>query len=177
MSELARSGDDTPRSWDAFTADPRKTKNADLRASDQDRHVVTSILGDAYAEGRLDPEEYQERLDKALTVRTLGEVTPLVQDIWLVGRPTGRPAAPRSGLERGLDVAVGAGIGTWLLVAVVTNVIWLVTSIGSGFGYYWPIWPMLGVGIGVVATFISRWQAGAQKRLAADDRRRRELGQ
>lgn len=175
MSELARSGDGTPRSWDAFTADPRKTKNAELRASDRDRTLVTSILGDAFAEGRLDPEEYQERLDQALTIRTLGEVTPLVQDIWQVGRPTGRPAPRRSNLERGLDVAVGAGIGTWLLVAVVTNVIWIATSLGSGFGYYWPIWPMLGVGIGVIGTFISRWQAGAQKRLDADDRRR-ELG-
>lgn len=174
MSELARSGG-TPKSWDAFTADPRRTKNVELRASDNDRSLVSEILADAFAEGRLDPEEYQTRLDKALTLRTLGEITPLVQDVWLVGRPTGRVAAPRSTAEKGLDVAIGAGIGGWLLVAVITNIVWLATAIGGGFYYYWPIWPMLGVGIGVLGTLITRWQAGAQKRLAADDRRNREL--
>ena len=171
MSELARNGG-TPTSWSAFTADPRKAKNLELRASDKDRNVVTEILADAFAEGRLDPEEYQTRLDRALTLRTLGEITPLVQDVWLVGRPTGKQAAPRSKAEKGFDIAIGAGLGSWLLVAVITNIIWLATSIGGGFYYYWPIWPMLGVGIGVVAALIGRWQSGAQKRLAADDRRR-----
>ncbi|MGJ3509903.1 DUF1707 domain-containing protein [Enemella sp. A6] len=174
MSDLARSGG-TPSSWSEFTADPRKAKNLELRASDTDRNLVSEILADAFAEGRLDPEEYQNRLDKALSLRTLGEITPLVQDVWLAGRPSAKQVAPRSKVERGFDIAVGAGLGSWLVVAAITNVVWLATSLSGGFYYYWPIWPMLGVGIGVVVSLIGRWQAGAEKRLKVEDKRRREL--
>jgi len=35
--------------WDGFDHDPRTPDNAHLRASDRDRDVVLSLLGNAYA--------------------------------------------------------------------------------------------------------------------------------
>ncbi|MGN9837202.1 DUF1707 SHOCT-like domain-containing protein [Nonomuraea sp. H19] len=40
-----------------------------LRASDEDRDRVTEVLRVAVADGRLDPVEFDERLDAALSAR------------------------------------------------------------------------------------------------------------
>ncbi|WP_051767488.1 DUF1707 SHOCT-like domain-containing protein [Streptomyces sp. NRRL S-37] len=53
----------------------------DLRASDADRERVAEILRDALAEGRLDMEEFEERLDATYKARTYGELTPITRDL------------------------------------------------------------------------------------------------
>ncbi|MEU6355245.1 DUF1707 domain-containing protein [Streptomyces sp. NPDC047072] len=58
----------------------------ELRASDADRERVAEVLRDALAEGRLDMEEFEERLDATYKARTYGELTPITRDL---------PAAPR----------------------------------------------------------------------------------
>jgi hypothetical protein len=60
----------------------------ELRASDADRERVAEILRDALAEGRLDMEEFEERLDATYKARTYGELTPITRDL-----PTG-PGGP-----------------------------------------------------------------------------------
>ncbi|MBJ3812091.1 DUF1707 and DUF2154 domain-containing protein [Streptomyces flavofungini] len=54
---------------------------AELRASDADREKVADALREALAEGRLDMEEFGERLDAALQARTYGELAPLTRDL------------------------------------------------------------------------------------------------
>jgi hypothetical protein len=58
-----------------------KTSPRALRASDADRDRVTELLRAAVADGRLDPVEFDERLDAALTARTLDALAPLVTDL------------------------------------------------------------------------------------------------
>ncbi|WP_225831778.1 DUF1707 domain-containing protein [Streptomyces sp. NK08204] len=53
----------------------------DLRASDADRERVAEILRDALAEGRLDMEEFEERLEAAYTARTYADLAPLTRDL------------------------------------------------------------------------------------------------
>ncbi|NLU68938.1 DUF1707 domain-containing protein [Streptomyces sp. HNM0574] len=53
----------------------------DMRASDAERERVADLLRDALAEGRLDMDEFQERLDTAYHARTRGELVPLVRDL------------------------------------------------------------------------------------------------
>ncbi|MEV5575475.1 DUF1707 domain-containing protein [Spirillospora sp. NPDC052269] len=52
-----------------------------LRASDADRDQAIEQLHAAIADGRLDPLEFNERVDAALAARTLNELTPLVTDL------------------------------------------------------------------------------------------------
>ncbi|MFG2308424.1 DUF1707 domain-containing protein [Streptomyces sp. NPDC048566] len=52
-----------------------------LRASDADRERVAERLRDALAEGRLDMEEFEERLEAAYTARTYGELAPITRDL------------------------------------------------------------------------------------------------
>lgn len=53
----------------------------ELRASDADRERVTEVLRDALAEGRLDMEEFEERLEATYKARTYGELAPITRDL------------------------------------------------------------------------------------------------
>lgn len=59
----------------------------DMRASDAERERIAEILRDAVAEGRLDMVEFEQRLEAAYAARTRGELTPLVRDLPVSGRP------------------------------------------------------------------------------------------
>ncbi|MEV4165166.1 DUF1707 SHOCT-like domain-containing protein [Nonomuraea dietziae] len=52
-----------------------------LRASDTDRDLVIEQLRVAVADGRLDQAEFDERLDAALTARTIDALAPLITDL------------------------------------------------------------------------------------------------
>ena len=67
--------------WASFQHDPRDPAVAPLRASDADRDVVHGLLTEAFADGRLDRDEYDERSTATLQARTLGELPPLVADL------------------------------------------------------------------------------------------------
>lgn len=67
--------------WSSFTRDPRDGQFRMLRASDQDRSLVQQVLSDAYADGRLDRDEFDERSEAARTVRVLADIEPLLQDL------------------------------------------------------------------------------------------------
>ncbi|WP_018555870.1 MULTISPECIES: DUF1707 domain-containing protein [unclassified Streptomyces] len=70
-----------------------------MRASDAERERIAEILREAVAEGRLEMEEFDQRLDRAYKARTHGELEPLVRDLSGVGSPSSASAAvqPRSG--------------------------------------------------------------------------------
>jgi hypothetical protein len=54
---------------------------AELRASHEDRDRVVELLRVAAGDGRLTAEELDERLEKALTARTYGELAALSRDL------------------------------------------------------------------------------------------------
>lgn len=80
-------------------ADP--PSSPELRASDVDRDRVIDLLRAAVADGRLDPVEFDERLDAALAARTVNALTPLTADLiaapgsGAVTLPSAEPAAER----------------------------------------------------------------------------------
>ena len=52
-----------------------------LRASDADREAIAERLRAAAVEGRLDPDELEDRLETAFRARTYGELDRLVADL------------------------------------------------------------------------------------------------
>ena len=60
-----------------------------LRIGDAERERAQSLLGDHYAAGRLDHDEYVERLDRIWAARTRAELDPVFVDL-----PGERPVAP-----------------------------------------------------------------------------------
>ncbi|MDX2556836.1 DUF1707 SHOCT-like domain-containing protein [Streptomyces stelliscabiei] len=96
---------------------------ADLRASDADRERVSEQLRDALAEGRLDMEEFEERLDATYKARTYGELAPITRDLPGAGAvaPPELVPQPSVSLVKGPAVDVswperivgGDGTSTW----------------------------------------------------------------
>ncbi|WNI34205.1 DUF1707 domain-containing protein [Streptomyces sp. ITFR-6] len=70
-----------------------------MRASDAERERIAEILREAVAEGRLEMEEFEQRLDAAYKARTHGELEPIVRDLPAVGAAVAPVAAgqPRTG--------------------------------------------------------------------------------
>ena len=52
-----------------------------MRAADADRDRVAAIVGEAYSEGRLSTDEYDARLDSALSARTYADLDQVVTDL------------------------------------------------------------------------------------------------
>jgi len=62
----------------AFAADGERGK---MRAADADRDRVVGILNTAYSEGRLSKDEYDARLESALSARTYSDLDQIVADL------------------------------------------------------------------------------------------------
>lgn len=66
-----------------------------LRVSHADRDRTVEILRDAAADGRLDTDELEERVERALTARTFADLEPLTEDLPVAApAPVPAPSAP-----------------------------------------------------------------------------------
>jgi hypothetical protein len=142
-----------------------------IRASDQDRDRTANVLREHHAVGRLDAEEFNERLDKAFAAKTMGELEALTADLPAVDPyplptssmrhhyegGTGLPASSVLGaMSRGhgrLSPAWQAAWGSWFCTALLLIVIWLLT----GANYPWPLWVIGPWG----AILAGRWIVGS----------------
>ncbi|MGW0763978.1 DUF1707 SHOCT-like domain-containing protein [Streptomyces sp. NPDC002676] len=88
----------------------------DLRASDADRERVAEVLRDALAGGRLDMEEFEERLEAAYKARTYAELTPLTRDLPAAGAAAPPVSFIKAPVESGSwagRIVGGEGSSTW----------------------------------------------------------------
>ncbi|WP_329084334.1 MULTISPECIES: DUF1707 and DUF4870 domain-containing protein [unclassified Streptosporangium] len=56
--------------------------HAGLRVSDQDRERVVEHVQTAYAEGRFDKTEFDDRLERAMTARVHGDLVPIMNELY-----------------------------------------------------------------------------------------------
>jgi hypothetical protein len=144
--------------WESFRLDPRQPGHASMRASDADREIVRAMLADAYADGRLTREEYDDRLNTLYGRRTLGVMPSLVTDFV---PPDGPPAAPAPPLPAELRTRgarkwrkdVEESFAAFLVPSIICTVIWIAVT---GRGFFWPVFPMLFLGLNLVKTVVQR---------------------
>jgi Domain of unknown function (DUF1707) len=126
---------------------PPSVRPEDMRAGDADREQVLERLSTAHAEGRIDLQEFDERVVATLAARTYGELAALTED--LPGDPpTPRPlAVPQRSLppDRAEEARRGmrAAAAGWVGLSLVTFVIWVVMAIASG-GLTYPFLLVIG---------------------------------
>jgi hypothetical protein len=137
----------SPEVWSSFTYDPRDPRYAGLRASDHDRTVVHQVLDEAYADGRLNREEYDERSARVDAIRALGDLRIVLDD--LVAPPPSSERSLAHASRRELEVLAERAWRTkrreaafsFLGASLVTTAIWFATCFGAdGFDpyFFWP---------------------------------------
>ena len=143
--------------WESFRLDPRQPGHASMRASDADREIVRTMLADAFADGRLTREEYDDRLNSLYGSRTLGEVSSLVTDLVpLEGPPMAAPVLRADMRKRGARKwrkDVEESFAAFLVPSIICTVIWIAVT---GRGFFWPVFPMLFLGINLIKTVVQR---------------------
>jgi hypothetical protein len=85
---------DIPKPTHALPMRPRNDPAPFKLASYYDRDAVLNRLKEAFAEGRLDDDAFDQRMRIALTARTRGELEPLVADLPRASRPSATAAHP-----------------------------------------------------------------------------------
>jgi hypothetical protein len=147
--------------WAGFRHDPRDPRNAVLRASDHDREVVHQILGEAYADGRLDREELDSRTEQCAAARTLGELPALISDLVPpVAGPSahrGLARAPLSEIqaraERAYESDRRDALMGFLGPSLICVAIWLILGWGD-LGFFWPGFVIAGTAVNLVRTLV-----------------------
>lgn len=89
--------------------EPEDDRSLGMRASDADREHVASLLGQAFAEGRLSAEEHSERLEAAYAAKTMGELRPLLADLPVEFAPPSTASGLRSAQPADAAARYGGG--------------------------------------------------------------------
>src|SRR4051794_27373992 len=133
---------------DGYNARHRGPRDRSLRAGDGDREALAAILREQHLEGRLDSDEFQERLDACMAAKTYADLDRLVTDL-----PGGEPAQARPAGRRAwrprqwpfplLPVAliaaivIGTGHHLWVLIPLVA--FFVIRSLVSH-SWGWDVW-------------------------------------
>jgi hypothetical protein len=120
------------------------------RAGDREREKTANQLGQALAQGYLHMDEYETRLQAAFAAHTTAELRGLVADLPLAHLRRNDPrrqAARRAAARRGVQIHLAG----YLAMVVIVLTVWLAVGLSAGAWYFWPIWPIVGAGIGLVS--------------------------
>ncbi|OBA70112.1 hypothetical protein A5641_14300 [Mycobacterium sp. 1554424.7] len=116
------------------------------RAGDRDRQRTARNLGQALAQGYLELDEYDRRLQTAFQTQTAGELRQLVADLPLDRIRRADPRR-RAAAARKARASVRIHLAAFVAVTTVVLTIWAATRVT----YFWPIWPILGTAVGFVS--------------------------
>jgi hypothetical protein len=132
-----------------------------MRASDADRDRTATLLREHHAVGRLTAEEFDDRLNRVFTARTIGDLDALLADLPAIDlyqlpsagirpapsgtlrpRRRGGPGLNRRGDGTILPQSAATGWLTWTAASSLLLVIWFGFGIATG-GAAWLPWFLL----------------------------------
>lgn len=172
---ISRVTSPAPIPWARFSRDPRVPSFAGLRASDLDRSVALDTLGEAYADGRLDREEYDARVATVQASKTIGELVPPLRDL----APDSLPVDVREQALASYRSDRREALFTFLIASVITWAIWLSGAWHDGFhypGFPWPVFVSLFTGVNLTRVIGNKQQIIERKRAKLERKQRKELG-
>jgi hypothetical protein len=120
------------------------------RAGDHDRQKTAARLGQALAQGYLDLNEYEQRVQTVFQTHTTGELKELLADLPIdrIRRADPRRRAARIAAAR---LGVRIHLAAYLAITVIVLAVWAAVAATTGASYFWPIWPILGAAVGLVS--------------------------
>jgi Domain of unknown function (DUF1707) len=148
-----------------------------IRASDADRDKIATALRENLAAGRLTTEEFDERLDKALAAKTLGELEGLTADLPGTGisqradaspdRAEGNPPSRRGRFYPARRTAWGM----LFMLGVLVVVIWLFSGAHASLSL---LWVVAALAVLIIARRITGGRARSERRAAQLRRHHRD---
>jgi hypothetical protein len=129
-------------------------RTSSLRASDADRDAIAERLRAAAVEGRLEPDELEERLHRALRARTYGDLRRLVADL---------PAPARRGRTSVMPVTLTA-LAIAVRVAFVIAAVAAVIAVFAVAAAWWMVWLLVFTALRVRRAHIG-WYAPRPRRI------------
>lgn len=121
--------------------------NPEMRASDADRDKAAAALREHCAQGRIDVDELDDRLEGVYSARTLGDLQRVTrdlpeEDLYELPVPSWRSSTPARAMGGGelYHSRMRAGWATYASVNLVCFVIWLLVAVPTGAWYPWWIW-------------------------------------
>ena len=114
-----------------------------LRVSDLERELAARRLRDAASSGVLSVAELDWRLHRVLSAATRGQLEAELVDL----------PAPRRVRRSRVGLWLRSHVALYAVVNAGLTAIWA----AAGFGYFWPIWPMIGWGMVLAAHACCAW--------------------
>ncbi len=143
--------------WREFEHDPRDPQYAGMRASDRDRAVVHDVLASAYAEGRLDRDELDERTAAVTAAKTYAELLPPIRDLTADAAPVPFTAAPSGDLERQARLYYGDKLREAFFGFLIPNlIVWAIWLMAGAEGFVWPIFVLIPTGANLARVVAGR---------------------
>lgn len=151
--------------WRRFEHDPRDPVYAGMRASDRDRAVVHDALAEAYADGRLDRDELDERTGQVDRAKTYGALLPPISDLLADAAPGQvAPTAPSAELRLTAEQHYRDKLRETFFEFLIPNLIcWAIWYMTGHDNFIWPVFV-------TIPTLIHLLQVGANKRSIIDTR-------
>lgn len=119
------------------------------RIGDADRERTAAQLGLALSEGYLQFPEYESRMTRAFEITTRPDLATLTGDLPAdIRRHDPKRQAAQAHAAR---LSVRIHVGAYLAMVVIVLTVWAATAIFAGATYFWPVWPILGAGIGLAS--------------------------
>ena len=138
-------------------------RDRSVRVGDKDRDAIGEILRKRHVEGRLDYDELQARLERAMAAKTYAELDELIADL--------PDAAARRRAQQVPTLGRPLLPFRFLPVAFLVLALALITAIAAGAGFAWLLIPL--VVFFVVRPLIWRgWGGGHRHGLGAGSPRR-----
>jgi hypothetical protein len=120
---------------------------------DQERARTADDLGLALTQGYLPMTDYEERLRLAFAAHTTDELRAVTADL-PTARLRGADPRRRAARHRAARLGMRIHLGAYLAGSVLMLAIWLTVGLSAGQWYFWPVWPILGWGLGVASHIV-----------------------
>ncbi len=156
--------------WRRFEHDPRDPSYAALRASDRDRAVVHDVLAEAYAEGRLDREELEERTAAVDAAKTYAALVPPIRDLAVDTESAGWTSD--TGLRQNAETYYRERLREAFFGFLIPNlIVWAIWFMTGHDAFIWPVFVTIPTAANLARVASSR-QTIIQARVDKLERRR-----
>jgi hypothetical protein len=142
--------------WRRFEHDPRDPAYAGMRASDRDRAVVHDVLAEAYAEGRLDRDELDERTAAVDSAKTYADLLPPIRDLTADALAARFTPVAEPDLRRSAQLYYGNKLRDALFGFLVPNLICWMIWVVAGMTFPWPLFVTIPTGLNLLRVATSR---------------------